>query len=103
MLLDGLKAREEEIFEFKGLIRAGARKDVDGFWVAFKLFRDWLYTGEYTNPEIEATHLEAYVVAEKLQTPRFANAIMTLILQTIRSSKYDGILPATSSSSSPTQ
>lgn len=92
-LWDPLPAGEEEIFEFRSFIGAGARKDVAGFWAAFKLFRNWLYTGQYNNKaEIEANHLEAYVLAEKLQSFSFANAIMTQILRTIPSSKYDGTL-----------
>jgi len=91
-LVDDLKAGEENVYEFRALVGAGSRKDVGGFWAAFKLFRDWLYTGQYINAEIEATHLEAYILAEKLQSPRFANAVMTVILRAIRSTKYDGTL-----------
>lgn len=55
----------------------------------------WLNTGIYQNDEVEATHIDAYLLSETLQSPRFGNAVMQQILDQIPAMKDDGNLADT--------
>jgi hypothetical protein len=74
------------------VIGVNARKDVSCAWVAFELMVKWMNTGVYQNDESEATHIDAHLLAEKLQSPRFGNAVMQQILLQIPNTKDDGSL-----------
>jgi hypothetical protein len=77
------------------LIGANARQDVACAWAAFGILVKWLNTGIYQNDETEATHIDAYILSEKLQSPRFGNAVMQQILEQIPTTKNDGTLADT--------
>jgi hypothetical protein len=79
----------EEMYPFRALLGVGARKNVSADWEAFHCFSKWLESGIYTNKQIAGSHIDAYILSEALQSPRFGNAVMQYILADIRSSKYD--------------
>lgn len=59
-------------------------------WAAFEIMIKWLNTGIYQNDEKEATHIDAYFLAEKLQSPRFGNAVMQCLLAQMPPMKTSG-------------
>jgi hypothetical protein len=91
-LLDDIIDGDEELFDFRRILGVTARKEVGEAWAAFRIFRDWLESGRYTNDEIEASHLQVYILAEQLQSSNFANAIMKDVLRAIPAAKYDATL-----------
>lgn len=86
---------QNDCYNFRKLIWANARKDVSCAWAAFGILVKWLSTGIYQNDQTEATHIDAFLLSEKLQSPRFGNSEMRRILKQIPATKDDGTLADT--------
>lgn len=80
---------EEDLYDFRELIEAEPEKDAEAEWEAFGSFKSWLDTGVYVNKQITGTHLDAYILAEKLQSTAFKNAVMKKMLEMMPAKKYD--------------
>lgn len=91
-IIDDIVDGDEELFDFRRILGVTARKEVREAWAAFRIFRDWLESGRYINNEIETSHLQVYILAEKLHSSNFANAIMKDVLRAIPASKHDATL-----------
>ncbi|PMD59676.1 uncharacterized protein K444DRAFT_723399 [Hyaloscypha bicolor E] len=86
---------DEGSYDFRELIGAESRRDVEAEWEAFAAFKSWLEDGVYLNRQILCTHIDAYLLAEKLESPGFKNAVMREMLKMMPARKYDADLKET--------
>jgi hypothetical protein len=83
---------ENKSFVFDNLVKGEDEDYATRMWEALQIFINFLNTGEYVNNQIEASHIDAYLLSEIFASPRFAEPIMREILASLPSSKYDGNL-----------
>ncbi|CZR52845.1 uncharacterized protein PAC_02722 [Phialocephala subalpina] len=91
-ILDFQKGDESPRYNFKNLVNTGSKENCDALWEAFQSFAAWLRNGVYKNDRIEGSDLHAYILADMLKSPRFANAVINSILHDLPSSKFLGDL-----------
>lgn len=76
-------------YDFLLLVGATIGDDVSVLWEAFEAFGTWLRDGTYDGKCMRGTHIDAYHLAETVQSHRFANAVMSKILGSVPRQKFD--------------